>query len=62
MAEKLDPNIRLIRQVAVTTVLWGATFVATRSDWLAGQATRAGRVALVAIGLAGFIPIVFVYA
>jgi len=62
MAEKLDPNIRLLRQVALVTILWGATAAATKSDWLARQDSLPARVALVAIGFGGFIPIVFVYA
>jgi hypothetical protein len=62
MAERLDPNIRLLRQVALVTILWGATAAATKSDWFARQDSLPARVALVAIGFGGFIPIVFVYA
>ena len=63
MAEqKLDPNVRLLGQVAVTTILWAGTFVATKSETLGHPGSLAMRLALVAIGLGGFLPVVFVYA
>ncbi len=58
---KTDPNIRLLWQVAATTVLWGASFVATKADWLARTDAIWARVALVAVGLGGFLPVVLVY-
>jgi hypothetical protein len=63
MAEqKLDPNIRLLGQVAVTTILWAGTFVASKSDAFGRPDTLAMRIALVAVGIGGFLPVVFVYA
>ena len=62
MAErKTDPSIRFLAQVAFSTILWCATFVLTRSHWLAGQDSLTPRVALVVIGIGGFLPIVYVY-
>lgn len=63
MAEqKLDPNVRLLGQVAVTTILWAGTFIATKTDTLGHPDSMGMRVALVVIGVAGFLPVVFVYA
>ena len=59
---RADPNLRLLGQVALTTVLWASTFVATKADWLANADTLPARIALVAIGIGGFLPVVFVYA
>ena len=59
---KPDPNLRLLGQGALATILWASTFVATRADWLAGTTSVPARVALVVIGLGGFLPVVFVYA
>jgi hypothetical protein len=62
VSRKTDPNVRLLAQVAFTTVLWAATFVVTRGDWFEGSTSLPVRVALVAIGIGGFLPVVFVYA
>ena len=63
MAEhKFDPNVRLLGQVAVTTILWAGTFVATKTETLGHPGSLAMRIALVAIGVGGFLPVVFVYA
>ena len=59
---RTDPSIRLLGQVALTTALWASTFIATRADWLSKSTNLPARVALVAIGLGGFLPVVFVYA
>jgi len=59
---RTDPSIRLLGQVALTTALWASTCIATRADWLSKSTTLPARVALVAIGLGGFLPVVFVYA
>jgi uncharacterized YccA/Bax inhibitor family protein len=59
---KTDPNIRLLGQVLLAALLWGSTFAATHSDWLARAANLPARVALVATGVGGFLPMVFVYA
>jgi hypothetical protein len=59
--QKTDPNIRLLGQVAVTAILWMATFVATKSEWIAHSTSLPLRVALVAVGIGGFLPVVFVY-
>jgi hypothetical protein len=60
--QKLDPNVRLLGQVAVTTILWAGTFAASKSDTFGHPDTLAMRIALVAVGIGGFLPVVFVYA
>ena len=63
MAEqKLDPNVRLLGQVAVTTILWAGTFVASKTDTFGHPDSLAMRLALVAVGIGGFLPVVYVYA
>ena len=59
---KLDPSFQLLRQIAFATVLWATTFVLTKGDWLAHPTTMPLRLALVAIGIGGFVPVVLVYA
>src|SRR6186997_1020004 len=60
--QKLDPNIRLLGQVAVTTILWAGTFVASKTDTFGHPHGLAMRLALVVIGIGGFLPVVYVYA
>jgi hypothetical protein len=60
--QKLDPNVRLLGQVAIATVLWAATLVASKTDTFGHPDSLAMRVALVAVGVGGFLPVVFVYA
>jgi hypothetical protein len=63
MAErKTDPNIKLLGQVALASVLWAGTFVATKSESFGHPASLAMRIALVVVGVGGFLPVVFVYA
>jgi hypothetical protein len=63
MAEqKLDPNVRLLGQVAVTTLLWAGTFVATKSESFAHPESLPMRIALVVVGIGGFLPVMLVYA
>ena len=63
MAEqKLDPNVRLLGQVAVTSLLWAGTFVASKSETLGHSESLAMRIALVVIGVGGFLPVMAVYA
>ena len=57
-----DPHIRLIGQTAVNTILWAGTFVATKSESLGHPGNLAMRIALVAVGVGGFLPVVFLYA
>jgi hypothetical protein len=58
-----DSTLRFLGQVALATALWAATFAATKADWLTARATSVpARLALVAIGIGGFLPVVFVYA
>ena len=60
--QKLDPNIRLLSQVAVTSLLWAGTFVASKSETLGHSESLAMRIALVVIGIGGFLPVMAVYA
>jgi len=57
-----DPTVRFLGQVAVATILWAGTFVITKADWLTKAAGLSTRVALVVVGIGGFLPVVFVYA
>jgi hypothetical protein len=57
-----DPNLLLLGQVAVTAILWAGTFVMTKSEWLTRQESLPTRVALVVVGTAGFLPVVYIYA
>jgi hypothetical protein len=59
---KVNQNIRLLGQVGVSTVLWAATFVATKSESFEHPGSLAMRIALVVMGIGGFLPVVFVYA
>jgi hypothetical protein len=59
--QKLDPNVRLLGQVAVTAILWVATFVASKTDRFGHPGSLAMRIALVAVGIGGFLPVVLVY-
>lgn len=61
-SNRADPNVRFLGQLALTTLLWAATFFATKADWLTTTTSLPGRVALVAIGVGGFLPVVFLYA
>jgi len=59
---KLDPNVKLIGQVAAATILWGGTFFATKTEALGHFDSPVMRAVLVVIGVGGFLPILFVYA
>jgi hypothetical protein len=63
MTSKLnsDPKLRLRGLIAVTATLWALTFVATKSDWLAHPDSLPLRIALVVIGVGGFLPVMAVY-
>jgi len=61
-ANRADPYIRFLGQLALATLLWAATFVATKAEWFATATALPARIALVAIGIGGFLPVVFVYA
>src|SRR6266852_651843 len=58
---RTDPNVRLLGQVAVTSILWAVTFVGTKSEWIAHSDRLPLRIALALVGMAGFLPVVFVY-
>jgi hypothetical protein len=60
--QKLDSNVRLLGQVAVTAILWAGTFVATKTESFGHPGSLAMRIALVAVGVGGFLPVVYVYA
>ena len=59
--ERTDPNLRLLSQLAVASILWAATFVGTKSEWISHSDRLALRIALAVVGIAGFLPVVFVY-
>ena len=60
--QESNPHVRLLAQIAIFTILWTGTFVATKSDWLGRPSTLSMRLALVVVGIGGFLPILFVYA
>lgn len=60
--QKLDPNVRLLGLVAVSTVLWAGTFLATKTETFGHPVSLPMRIALVAVGIGGFLPVVYVYA
>ena len=62
MTQQRDPNVRLLRDIALTTVLWATTFVISKNEWFAEPRGMPLRVALVVMGIGGFLPVVFVYA
>ena len=59
---KTDSKVRLMGQVAVTSVLWAGTFIASKTESLGHPRGLPLRVALVVIGVGGFLPVVYVYA
>jgi len=59
---KPDPTIQFLGQMAMATMFWAVTFTVTKTEWFAHAVSLPARIALVAIGLGGFLPIVFVYA
>ena len=48
-------------QVAVTSILWAGTFVASKSESFGHPGSRAMPIALVVVGVGGFLPVVLVY-
>jgi hypothetical protein len=63
MAEqKLDPNVRFLGQITLASVFWAGTFVASKTETLGHPGSLPMRVALVVVGIGGFLPVVFVYA
>ena len=63
MAEhKTDHNVKLLGQVALTSNLWAGTFVATKTESFAHPRSLAMRIALVVVGVGGFLPVVLIYA
>jgi hypothetical protein len=61
-ALKTDQQIRLIRQSAITGVLWAVTFVATKNESFGHPGSLAMRLALIVVGIGGFLPVIFLYA
>jgi hypothetical protein len=61
-ANKPDPTVQFLGEMAMATMFWAVTFIVTKTDWFARATGLPARVALVAIGIGGFLPIVFVYA
>ena len=57
-----DNGLRVLAQVALSTGLWVGTYLFCRGALLNGAHGRAARAALAAIGIAGFLPWVFVSA
>jgi hypothetical protein len=60
--QKLDPNIRLLGQIVLTTLFWAGTFFVTKTGALGHAKSLTMRVALVALGIGGFLPVVYLYA
>jgi hypothetical protein len=60
--QKTDKSIRLIRQTAITSVLWAGTFVATKHESFGHPGSLAMRLALIVVGVGGFLPVIFLYA
>lgn len=58
---KRDPGIVFLGQMFAATALWASTFVLTKTDWAQDAVTFPRRLAVVLLGLGGFLPIVFVY-
>jgi len=60
---KPDPTVRFLSLQVLITLIWMATFWATKADWVTARATGVpARAALVALGIGGFLPVVFLYA
>jgi hypothetical protein len=57
-----DSGLRLLAQVALSTGLWIGTYLFCRGALIDGEHGPAARAALAAIGIAGFLPWVFVSA
>ena len=47
--------------MALTSILWAGSFVATKNQWFGHPGSLAMRTALVVIGVGGFLPVMFVY-
>ncbi len=60
--QKIDPNIRLLGQIALTTLLWAGTFLITKTGAFGHAGSLPVRLALVVIGIGGFLPVVYLYA
>ena len=60
--QKTEPQIRLIRQAAIISILWAATFVATKNEAFGHPDSPAMRLALILVGIGGFLPVIFLYA
>ena len=56
---KLDHNARLLGQLAVTTVLWAGPFLVTKTEAFGHPGGLAMRIALVVLGVGGFLPVVY---
>ncbi len=59
---KQNANVKLIRQTAITSILWAGTFVATKNESFGRPGSFAMRLALVVVGVGGFLPVIFLYA
>src|SRR5258706_8477797 len=59
---KQSANVKLIRQTAITSILWAGTFVATKNESFGRPGSFAMRLALVVVGVGGFLPVIFLYA
>jgi drug/metabolite transporter (DMT)-like permease len=60
--QKTEPQIRLIRQAAITSILWAATFIATKNEAFGHPDSPMMRLALILVGIGGFLPVIFLYA
>ena len=46
----------------MTSILWAGSFVATKSESLGHPGSLGMRIALVVVGVGGFLPVIFLYA
>ena len=62
MAEsKRDSGVVFLVQMLGAAALWASTFVFSKSEWAQHATTLGSRLAVVLLGMAGFLPVVFVY-
>ena len=58
--QKLDPNVRVLGQLAVATLLWAVTYVGSARLLHGAERSLPVRVLLVSVAIGGFLPWVYV--